>query len=133
MMINDVAGWLNENAENTLEGSPLTPKRIADLVTLTTDGKISKNQQKQVIAITLEEDKDPEVIVKEQGFEQVSDLGAIEAVVDKVLAENPDKVEQYKGGKTGLLGFFVGQAMKEMAGKGDPKAINAALAAKLNA
>ena len=133
LMINDVAGWLNENAENTLEGSPLTPKRIADLVTLTTEGKISKNQQKQVIAITLQEDKDPDVIVKEQGFEQVSDLGAIEAVVDNVLAENPDKVEQYKGGKTGLLGFFVGQAMKEMAGKGDPKAINAALAAKLNA
>ena len=65
-------------------------------------------------------------------MEQVSDTGAIEAVVDGVLAAFPDKVEQYKGGKTGLLGFFVGQCMKEMKGQGNPKVINQLLAQKLS-
>ena len=64
-------------------------------------------------------------------MKQVSDSGAIEAVVDKVLAENPEKVEQYKAGKTGLIGFFVGQCMKEMRGQGNPKVINELLAQKL--
>ena len=71
-------------------------------------------------------------IVSERGMEQVSDTGAIEAVVDGVLAAFPDKVEQYKGGKTGLLGSFVGQCMKEMKGQGNPKVINQLLAQKLN-
>ena len=79
----------------------------------------------------LEEDKDPQVIVEERGMKQVSDTGAIEAVIDEVLAANPDKVEQYKGGKTGLIGFFVGQCMKAMKGQGNPKLINEMLAKKL--
>ena len=77
------------------------------------------------------EDKDPSVIFDEKGMKQVSDTGAIEAVVDKVLAENPDKVEQYRGGKTGLLGFFVGQCMKAMQGQGNPQIINELLEKKL--
>ena len=64
-------------------------------------------------------------------MKQVSDTGAIEAVVDEVLAANPDKVEQYKGGKTGLIGFFVGQCMKAMKGQGNPKLINQMLSQKL--
>jgi aspartyl-tRNA(Asn)/glutamyl-tRNA(Gln) amidotransferase subunit B len=66
-------------------------------------------------------------------MKQVSDAGAIEAVVEQVLADNPDKVEQYKGGKTGLIGFFVGQCMKAMKGQGNPKLINELLAQKLDA
>ena len=99
---------------------------------MSTGGKISKSQQKTVFASILEEDKDPDVIVSEKGLEQVSDAGAIESVVDKVMQANPDKVEQYRGGKTGLLGFFVGQCMKEMQGKGDPKIINQLLLSKLS-
>ena len=132
LIINDVSGWLNADESNTLGDGPLTPERIADLIDLVTSGKISKSQQKTVFATILEEDKDPQTIVEEKGLEQVSDTGAIEAVVDKVLADNPDKVEQYKGGKTGLIGFFVGQAMKAMQGKGDPKVINQLLADKLS-
>ena len=64
-------------------------------------------------------------------MKQVSDTSAIEAVVDEVLAANPDKVEAYKGGKTGLIGFFVGQCMKAMKGQGNPKLINELLAQKL--
>ena len=79
----------------------------------------------------LDEDKDPAAIVEERGMKQVSDTGAIEAVVDAVLAANPDKVAQYQGGKTGLIGFFVGQCMKEMRGQGNPKVINELLASKL--
>lgn len=85
-----------------------------------------------MFAAILEEDKDPSVIVEERGMKQVSDTGAIEAVVDGVLAAFPDKVEQYRGGKTGLLGFFVGQCMKEMKGQGNPKVINELLTKKLS-
>ena len=85
-----------------------------------------------MFAAILEEDKDPSVVVEERGMKQVSDTGAIEAVVDGVLAAFPDKVEQYRGGKTGLLGFFVGQCMKEMKGQGNPKVINELLTKKLS-
>lgn len=84
-----------------------------------------------MFAAILDEDKDPKAIIAERGMEQVSDTGAIESVIDGVLAAFPDKVEQYKGGKTGLLGFFVGQCMKEMKGQGNPKVINELLSKKL--
>ena len=131
-VINDVSGWLNSDENNSLENSPLTAKRVAELIDLSTSNKISKAQQKTVFAAILEEDKDPSTIVSEKGLEQVTDTGAIEALVDEVLSENPDKVEQYKGGKTGLVGFFVGQCMQKTQGKADPKLINQLLSAKLN-
>ena len=84
---------------------------------LTAEDAISSKQAKEVFAAVLDEDKDPAAIVEERGMKQVSDTGAIEAVVDAVLAANPDKVAQYQGGKTGLIGFFVGQCMKEMRGR----------------
>ena len=92
---------------------------------------ISSKQGKEVFAAVLAEDKDPADIVEARGMRQVSDAGAIEAVVDAVLAANPDKVAQYQGGKTGLIGFFVGQCMKEMRGQGNPKVINELLAKRL--
>lgn len=104
-----------------------------ELVRLVASDAVSSKQAKEVFAAVLAEDKSPEAIVAERGMEQVSDTGAIEAVVDEVMAANPDKVEQYRGGKTGLLGFFVGQCMKAMRGQGNPKMINELLAAKLDA
>lgn len=104
-----------------------------ELVRLVASDAVSSKQAKEVFAAVLAEDKSPEAIVAERGMEQVSDTGAIEAVVDEVMAANPDKVEQYRGGKTGLLGFFVGQCMKAMRGQGNPKVINELLAAKLDA
>ena len=101
------------------------------LVRLVAEDAISSKQGKEVFAAVLEEGKDPADVVKERGMEQVSDAGAIEAVVDAVLAANPDKVAQYRGGKTGLIGFFVGQCMKETRGQGNPKVINELLAKKL--
>ena len=80
----------------------------------------------------LETGEEPAKIVADLGMELVSDTGVIEALIDEIIAANPDKVEQYKGGKTGLLGFFVGQCMKAMKGQGNPKVINELLEKKLN-
>ena len=128
---NDIAALMNADQDFDLASSPLTPARAVALVDLVAKDAISSKQGKEVFAAILEEDKDPAAIVEERGMKQVSDTGAIEAVVDKVLAANPDKVEQYKGGKTGLIGFFVGQCMKAMKGQGNPKLINQMLSQKL--
>ena len=131
LVINDVTAYLNAHEGVQLADTPLTPARALALVRLTAEDVISSKQAKEVFAAVLDEDKDPAAVVEERGMKQVSDTGAIEAVVDAVLAANPDKVAQYQGGKTGLIGFFVGQCMKEMRGQGNPKLINELLAKKL--
>lgn len=133
LVINDVTAWINANPGEALADSPLTPARAVQLVELQASDTISSKQAKDVFAAVFADDADPRAIVEERGMMQVSDTGAIEAVVDEVLAENPDKVDQYKGGKTGLVGFFVGQCMKKMQGQGNPKVINELLASKLDA
>ena len=132
VIINDLTAYLNAHPECDLSTCPLTAERMVALVKLMNAETISSKQAKVVFAAILDEDKDPDVIVDERGMKQVSDTGAIEAVVDAVLAANPDKVEAYKGGKTGLMGFFVGQCMKEMRGQGNPKVMNQLLASKLS-
>ena len=132
LVINDVTAYLNAADGVALADTALSPARAVALVKLVAADAISSKQGKEVFAAILEEDKDPEAIVAERGMEQVSDTGAIEAVVDAVLAANPDKVAQYQGGKTGLIGFFVGQCMKEMRGQGNPKVINELLVRQLN-
>jgi len=131
LIINDVAGYLNANDGIDLADTALSPVRAVGLVKLIAADTISSKQAKEVFAIILEENKDPEAIVAERGMEQVSDASAIEAIVEAVLAANPDKVAQYQSGKTGLIGFFVGQCMKEMGGQGNPKVINELLVQKL--
>ena len=132
LVINDVTAYLNAADGVKLADTALSPARAVALVKLVAADAISSKQGKEVFAAILEEGKDPEAIVAERGMEQVSDTGAIEAVVDAVLAANPDKVAQYQGGKTGLIGFFVGQCMKEMRGQGNPKVINELLVRQLN-
>ena len=131
LLINDVTAHLNAHAGEALADLPLTPARAVELVLLVSEDAISSKQGKEVFAAVLAEDKDPAAIVEARGMRQVSDAGAIEAVVDAVLAANPDKVAQYRGGKTGLIGFFVGQCMKETRGQGNPKVINELLAKRL--
>lgn len=131
LIINDVMAYLNAADGVDLAETPLTPERAVALVRLIAADTISSKQGKEVFSAILEEDRDPEVIVEERGMEQVSDVDAITAVVDAVLADNPDKVEQYKAGKTGLIGFFVGQCMKAMRGQGNPKVINELLQDRL--
>ena len=131
LALNDITAYVHAHDGLDFAACPLTPKRIVSLVELLAADTISSKQAKEVFVAIIEEDKDPEAIVDERGMKQVSDTGAIEAVIDEVLAANPDKVEQYRGGKTGLMGFFVGQCMKAMKGQGNPKLINQLLAEKL--
>lgn len=131
LIINDVTAYLNAHDGIDLSDTPLTPVRAIALVKLTSTDRISSKQGKEVFAVMLAEGEDPEAIVTERGMEQVSDVSAIEAVIDAVLAAHPEKVEQYRAGKTGLIGFFVGQCMKEMRGQGNPKVINELLVSKL--
>ena len=133
LALNDITAYVNANEGIDFAATPFTPARGVALVSLLAEDAISSKQAKEVFAAVLDEDKDPEAIVEERGMKQVSDTGAIEAVVDEVLAANPDKVAAYKGGKTGLIGFFVGQCMKAMKGQGNPKLINELLARKLDA
>ena len=133
LALNDITAYVNAHAGIDFAATSFTPERGVQLVSLLADDTISSKQAKEVFAAVIEEDADPADIVEARGMKQVSDTGAIEAVVDAVLAAFPDKVEQYRGGKTGLIGFFVGQCMKQMKGQGNPKLINEMLSSKLDA
>ena len=122
-LISELFGALNKLGKS-LEDSPVTPAAGAELLALIANGTISGSIAKQVLEKMLETGNSAEAIVEREGLKQESDTGAIEAVVAKVLADNADKVEQYKGGKQALFGFFVGQTMKAMQGKGNPGVVN---------
>jgi aspartyl-tRNA(Asn)/glutamyl-tRNA(Gln) amidotransferase subunit B len=129
-LISELFGALNK-AGHDLEASPVTPEKGAELLALIGKGTISGTIAKQVLETMIETGDGAAAIVEREGLKQESDSGAIEAAVDKVLADNADKVEQYKGGKEALFGFFVGQTMKAMQGKGNPQVVNEVLRAKL--
>ena len=126
--VKKVANWilaellavLNEKNE-TINDVSITPQHISALVNAIDEGKISSAQGKLVFAKMLETNKMPDVIIKEEGMEVVSDTGAIDAIVDKVIAANPKAVEDFKGGKTNVVGWLTGQVMKESKGKANPK------------
>ncbi|MFA7597628.1 MAG: Asp-tRNA(Asn)/Glu-tRNA(Gln) amidotransferase subunit GatB [Novosphingobium sp.] len=129
-LISELFGALNKLGVE-LENSPVSPEAGAELLALIGDGTISGSIAKQVLEKMLETGDGAAAIVEREGLKQESDTGAIEAAVDKVLADNADKVEQYKGGKEALFGFFVGQTMKAMQGKANPQVVNELLKQKL--
>jgi aspartyl-tRNA(Asn)/glutamyl-tRNA(Gln) amidotransferase subunit B len=129
-LISEFFGALNK-AGRSLEDSPVSHAQAAELLALVGKGTISGSIAKQVLETMFETGDNAGAIVEREGLKQESDSGAIEAAVDKVLAENGDKVEQYKGGKEALFGFFVGQTMKAMQGKANPQVVNEVLKAKL--
>ncbi len=102
----------------------ITAKRLSDLLALIKSDKISASAGKKVFNAIEEQDKEPSVLVDELGLAQVSDTGALEAVMVKIFADNPSEVERFKGGDKKLTAFFVGQAMKATQGKANPKEIN---------
>ena len=112
--------------------SPVSPAKAAGLLVLVAKGKISGTIAKQVLEIMLETGEGAAEIVEKRGLKQTSDTGAIDTEIDKILAANADKVEQYKAGKQQLFGFFVGQTMKAMQGKANPQVVNERLRAKLD-
>lgn len=130
VMLNDVSAHLNA-AGIGVRDSKLTPASIAELVSVVEGGTISGKQAKEVFSEMAETGDAPSVIVERRGMKQVSDSSAIEEIVDRVMSSNPDKVDAYRDGKTGLIGFFVGQVMRETGGQANPKVVNEVLARKL--
>jgi aspartyl-tRNA(Asn)/glutamyl-tRNA(Gln) amidotransferase subunit B len=122
-LTSDLFGALNRLGK-AVEESPVTPAQAAELLRLTADGTLSGTLAKQVFEIMLETGDDPARIVEERGLKQTSDTGAIDSAIAGVLAANPDKLAEYRGGKDKLFGFFVGQVMKAMQGKANPGVVN---------
>lgn len=130
-MIGDLFAALNRDGLS-IDEAKVRPEGLAALIRLILKGTISGKIAKDVFADLWENGGTPEEIVKSKGLEQVSDDGAILKVIDRVLANNADKVAEYKSGKEKLFGFFVGQVMKEMQGKGNPALVNELLKKKLS-
>lgn len=116
-----------------IDNSPISAEQIADLADLIKEGVISGKIAKQIFELMVGECKDkiPSVIVEEKGLKQVNDTGAIEALIDEVIAANPDKVAEIKAGKDKLKGWFVGQVMAKSQGKANPGQVNSILSKKL--
>lgn len=122
---------LNEKL-TSLEALKFTPAQLAALLALVDEKKISLAAAKDVFADMLASGAEPQEVVERKGLAQVSDVGAIEAAVDQVLAANEAQVASYKGGKQSVFGFFVGQVMRAMKGKADPAVVNAVLRQRLD-
>lgn len=127
----DIAAHLNKNVGLTINDLPLTAPNLAELVNLINDGTISGKIAKEILPELLEKGGSPKAIVESKGLTQISDTGELEAMIDELLAANPDKVEAFRAGKTKLQGFFVGQMMQKTSGRADPQLVNKLLTAKL--
>ncbi len=122
-IISDISRILNETETEPIE-IPFDSNQLGKLVILIDKGTISSSIGKKVLEELFENPRDPEEIIKEKGWIQISDEGAIREVVKKVLEANPKSIEDYKAGKEKALGFLVGQAMKETKGQANPKMLN---------
>jgi aspartyl-tRNA(Asn)/glutamyl-tRNA(Gln) amidotransferase subunit B len=116
-----------------ISGCPVTPERLAGMIALITSGAISGKMAKGVLDTMFETGKTAQAVVAEQGLAQISDSSEIENVVRRVLADNPGQVEQFKAGKTKVVGFLVGQVMRATQGKANPKLVNDIMERELNA
>ena len=130
LLTGELARALNEH-EVDLGALKFTPAQVAQVFALQAKNTISSTAAKTVLAELVRTGQEPDAIVLARGLAQVSDEGALSAVVDGVLAKNAGEVEKYKAGKKNLLGFFVGAAMRELKGKGNPGTLNALFKAKL--
>ena len=129
-MTGELFGRLNKLGVE-IENSPISAEKFSGLLALIENDTISGKIAKDVLDFMFETGKDAAAIVEEKGLKQVTDTGAIEKVIDEVMAANPDKVAEYRSGKDKLFGFFVGQVMKASGGKANPAAVNDLLKKKL--
>jgi len=131
-LTSELLGRLNK-ASLAIENSPVDAQTLGSLVAKIADDTISGKGAKEILDYMMEhESRDIEAIIDELGLAQVSDDGAILAIIDEILASNPDKIEQYKGGKEKLFGFFVGQTMKASKGSANPQKVNELLKQRLS-
>ena len=129
-VMGDLAAALNK-AGLDIDQSPVSPERLAGLIQRIADDTISGKIAKQVFEALWESDDTADAIIDRQGLKQITDTGAIEAILDQIIAANPDQVAGYRAGKEKLFGFFVGQAMKATGGKANPAQLNELLKQKL--
>ncbi|MGE5354460.1 MAG: Asp-tRNA(Asn)/Glu-tRNA(Gln) amidotransferase subunit GatB [Acidobacteriota bacterium] len=130
-IMGDVLKILNET-KAPIRDFPVSPENLGKLINLINDNTVSGKIAKDVFQIMLNEDKDPAVIIKERNLLQITDTSELEGVIDRVIESNPKDVKEFLSGKEKVIGFFVGQIMKETKGKANPKAVNEILRNKLN-
>jgi aspartyl-tRNA(Asn)/glutamyl-tRNA(Gln) amidotransferase subunit B len=128
-VINELFGRLNKEGRD-ISSSPVSALQLGTIVDLIGDGTISGKIAKDLFEIVWQEGGDPRALVETRGMRQVTDLGAIEKVVDDIIAANPDKVAQAKA-KPAMIGWFVGQVMKSSGGKANPQVVNDLLKSRL--
>ncbi len=131
-----IANWINnalqgEIKDTAIDTLPLGGAEFGKLVALVDTETISNNQGKQVLAEMLASGGDPEAIVAAKGMQQISDADALAPIIDHILADNPGKVADYRSGKTGLIGFFMGQVMRATGGKANPQVVKPLVEEKL--
>jgi aspartyl-tRNA(Asn)/glutamyl-tRNA(Gln) amidotransferase subunit B len=129
-VMGDLSAALNK-AGLEIQDSPVSADRLAGLIQRIADNTISGKIAKQVFELLWESQDTADAIIDQQGLKQITDTGAIEAAIDKIIADNPDQLAQYRAGKDKLFGFFVGQAMKATQGKANPAQLNELLKTKL--
>jgi len=126
-----VAGWVMgelqhdlREFDHTMATTPVAPERLGELLDLVAAGTVSASAAKDVLAEMFSSDASPAAIVDRKGLAQISDTAELEAVVDRVVAANPELVDKVRGGKRGVLGALVGQVMRETRGRANPKLVN---------
>lgn len=130
LFLGDVNAALNRHNLD-LSQAPITTAQLGQLALRIADGTISGKIAKTVFEIMWEQRQDPDLIIEQQGLRQVTDTGAIKTIVERVVADNPTQVEQYRAGKQQLFGYFVGQVMKASQGKANPEQVNKLLQEQL--
>jgi len=129
-VMGELSGALNKDGRE-ISDSPISAEHLAGMLKRIIDNTISGKLAKDVFEAMWAGEGDADVIIEKKGLKQITDTGAIERVIDEVIAENPAQLEQYRAGKEALLGFFVGQIMKKTQGKANPGQVNQLLKEKL--
>lgn len=130
-ILGELTRELNSSGK-TISESKITAEDLAELITTVESGKVNNNQGKEVLAEMFASGRTAAEVINEKGYEQISDAGEIERIVDEVIAGNQTNVEAYRGGNEKLFGFFVGQVMKASEGKANPKVVNEILKRRLS-
>ena len=130
-VMGELSASLNKN-QIDIQDSPISASELFNLISRITDNTISGKIAKDVFRLMWDEKRSVDEIIKDQGLEQMTDVGALESVIDEIIAQNLNQVEQFKNGNTKLLGFFVGQVMKATQGKANPKQVNQILNDRLS-
>ena len=122
-IMGEITAYLKEQKQEITD-TKLTPENLVELISLIEKNTISNNIGKQIIIDMMKDGSKASEIVEKRGLSQISDTGAIKEIAQKIVDAHPNEVQAYKNGKNNLLGFFVGQVMKETKGRANPKAVN---------